>query len=389
MRILRVISSTNPVIGGPIEGIRQITPVLSAMGHATDVVTLDAPCSPWLADAPFTTHAIGPVCGGYCYSPKLVPWLRSNAAMYDFVVVHGLWQYTSYGAWRAMSALKRPYFVYPHGMLDPYFKRAHPFKHLKKCLYWPWAEYRVLRDAAAVCFTCEEERILARQSFGIYRCREAVVSYGTSAPAGAPDALREAFYKTQPSLRGKRFLLFLSRIHPKKGCDLLIEAFARLSAAQPDLTLVMAGPDEVGYQASLMRQATERGVADRIVWPGMLRGDVKWGAFQSAEAFALISHQENFGIAVAEALACGLPVLISNKVNIWREIRQSGAGLVNDDTADGAFQLLSSWASLSTQARKEMGVAARDVFNARFEIRRSAQSLLELAGHVVGTPMAV
>lgn len=111
-------------------------------------------------------------------------------------------------------------------MLDPYFKHRYPAKHLKKWLVWPWSEYRVLRDAEAVLFTSETERQRARESFWLYRARERAVGYGISPPnlhPGQIEAFREAF----SDLRGKRFLLFLGRIHPKKGCDLLIEGFAR------------------------------------------------------------------------------------------------------------------------------------------------------------------
>ena len=113
----------------------------------------------------------------------LLPLLMNlDRAQFDAVIVHGLWQYSSFGVWRALAGTDTPYFVFPHGMLDPWFKRTYPAKHFKKLLYWPWAEYRVLRDAAAVLFTSEEERRLARESFALYRAREVVVNYGTAAP---------------------------------------------------------------------------------------------------------------------------------------------------------------------------------------------------------------
>ena len=260
-------------------------------------------------------------------------------------------------------------------MLDPWFKRTYPLKHLKKCLYWPWAEYRVLRDAQAVLFTCEEEKLLARQSFGLYRASEVVVNFGTAGPVG--DARGAAGGVPRPAIRtlqGKRLLLFLGRLHVKKGCDLLIEAFARVAAADPDLHLVMAGPDQAGWQAELERRAAALGVADRISWTGMLTGDLKWGAFHAAEAFVLPSHQENFGIAVAEALACGLPVLISNKVNIWREIAEDGAGLVAEDTEAGTTGMLQDWLLKSDEERQEMGRNARDSFARRYEFARQPKA---------------
>ena len=101
------------------------------------------------------------------------------------------------------AELATPYFVFPHGMLDPWFKRTYPLKHLKKLLYWPWAEYRVLRDAAAVLFTSEEERRLARESFWPYRCNEVVVNYGTAAPEIDLASAREDFFGSFPQLRGQ------------------------------------------------------------------------------------------------------------------------------------------------------------------------------------------
>ena len=147
-------------------------------------------------------------------------------------------------------------------------------------------------------------------------------------------------------LQNRRFLLFLARIHAKKGCDLLIEAFAKIAPAVPDVDLVIAGPDQGGLQAKLQRQADEAGIADRIHWAGMIDGDVKWGALRICNAFVLPSHSENFGIAVVESLAVGRPVLISNQVNIWPEIEADGAGLVEDDTPEGTERLLRHWFAL-------------------------------------------
>lgn len=377
MRILRVIKSIDRAGGGPIAGIIQSSQVFLEWGHRVEIVCLDPPDSPWLKDFLIPTHALGSAkANKYSYSSKYVPWLRKNAGKYDVVLVHGLWQYSSYGAWIALRKLGIPYFVFTHGMLDPWFKRTYPLKHLKKWLYWPWAEYRVLRDAEAVLFTSEEERILARESFWLYKCNEVVVNYGTAAPTGDPQAQSQSFLNQFPELRHKRLLLFLSRIHVKKGCDLLIEAFAKVVGVDNSLHLVIAGPDQTGWQAELQKQAQKLGIAHKITWTGMLSGDLKWGAFHAAEAFVLPSHQENFGIAVVEALACGIPVLISNKVNIWREIASDGVGLVANDDLDGTVELLQKWLAMSREERKIMQQKAKQCFNQRFEIRQAAQSLI-------------
>lgn len=378
MKLLHVISSVNPLGGGPMEAIRQMGVRLREMGHQSEVVCVDPPDAPHLSSFPLKVHALGPGVAGYQYNVALEPWLSQHAADYDAVIVDGLWQYHSFATWRAMRKLRRPYYVFTHGMLDPWFKHTYPLKHLKKWLYWPWAEYRVLRDAQAVLFTSEEERLLARKSFWLYRVRERVTAYGTSAPPSDGEGLRAKFLAQHPGLAGKRVLLYLSRIHEKKGCDLLVAAFAQLAQAHPDLHLMMAGPDQTGWVAKLQAQAQALGIADRISWPGMLQGDAKWGAYYSADAFVLPSHQENFGIVVAEALGCGLPVLISNKVNIWREIEAAGAGFVAADTLEGTLANLNHWLGLGADEQARMREQALALFADRFHVARMASSIVEL-----------
>jgi glycosyltransferase involved in cell wall biosynthesis len=376
MRLLRSIHTVNPARGGPIESIRQSSAALSRRGHVVEIACLDAPDDPWVREAPVPIHALGPGRGSYGFAPRFSNWIKERRAQFDAVIVHGLWQYSSFGVWRALAGTTTPYFVFPHGMLDPWFKRTYPAKHFKKLLYWPWAEYRVLRDAAAVLFTAEAERRLARDSFALYRCREVVVNYGTAAPS-SPERAQEVFFAAYPQLRDRPFLLFLGRLHEKKGGDLLIKAFIDLRRSNPDLalSLVMAGPcadDE--YLRHLQRLASESG--EWVLFPGMLTGDKKWGALSAAKAFVLPSHQENFGIAVVEALACGTPVLISNKINIWSEIEMDGAGLVENDDLPGTSRLLARWVALDEDTRAAMQGNARTSFANRFEIERATDSLL-------------
>lgn len=375
MRILQSIHSVDPAGGGVAEGVNQLGATLISLGHRVEIASLDSPDSPFLERSPLTVHPLGPGSSGYGYSAKFVPWLRENHLNYDAVIVNGLWQFHSFGIWLALRKTDTPYVVYPHGMLDPWFKKEYPLKHLKKWLYWPWAEYRVLRDAEAVLFTCEEEKLLARQSFWLYESKEVVASLGTSEPSGNPEKDIQVFFQRYPALVGKKLLLFMGRIHPKKGCDLLIEAFIKEMLANPDWHLVMAGPDQVGWQAELEKRAKALGATSRITWAGMLGGSLKWGALRAAEIFVLPSHQENFGIAVAEALAVGVPALISDKVNIWREAIADGAGFVAEDTIEGTRTLLRSYLGLSEQQRAAMRERALTSFRSRFEIQKAAENL--------------
>lgn len=372
---MQSIRSVNPEGGGVIETVKQFTRVCESRGHDVTIVSLDSPDDPWVAACPHSVVALGPARGSYGASPRLVPWLRSHLGDFDAVIINGLWQFSSFGVWKALRGTGRHYFVFPHGMLDPWFKRTYPLKHAKKWLYWPWAEYRVLRDAHAVLFTCEQERDLARQSFWLYSANERVVSLGIAEPPPDVAAQREAFLKRFPLCRDRRLILFLGRIHEKKGCDLLLRAFAHVAASQPALTLVMAGPEQ--QDATEMRSLASRlGIGDRVVWTGMLEGAEKWGALRTSEVFILPSHQENFGIAVVEAMACGVPVLISREVNIWREIVAAGAGFADSDTVEGATRLLERWLLVSPAERADLGRSARNCFIRSFEIGQATENLL-------------
>lgn len=380
MKILHVIPSVNPRGGGPIEGVIQLSLAYNVEHIQVEICSLDAQDAEWVRNCKIKVHALGPVISVYGYTSCLVPWLKAHAHEYDAVVVNGLWQYISFAVWRALAGTATPYYVFTHGMLDPWFKKTYPLKHLKKWLYWPWAEYRVLRDARLVIFTCEEERLLARESFWLYKVNEVVTAYGVSNPPANGDELAARFMVQYSHLQGKRIALYLSRINAKKGCDLLIGAFSKVAQHDDSLHLVIAGPGQTGWVKKLQAQAEKLGVSHRITWPGMLQGDMKWGAFYAAEVFVLPSHQENFGIVVAEALACGKPVLISNKVNIWREIEADGAGLVADDTQAGTNELLQRWLNISSEEFATMKAKSIPCFENRFHVRRAAERLLGIIG---------
>ena len=374
--ILHVIDSLDPVTGGPSEVIRALFE-FAPEGYTGEVVTLDNPVAPFLASSPFKVHALGKGRGPIGYSRQLGPWLEANRDRFDAVMVHGLWRYISFAAWRVCKG-RTPYVVLPHGMLDPYFKRRFPMKHLQKWLYWLLSEYRVLRDAHRVLFTTTEESRLAKQSFWLHRWKPVVIPLGAVGPDKAPEPLAAAFFQRYPALMGRRFLLYLGRIHRKKGCDMLISSFIKSAAKDPMLHLVMAGPDQQEWSSELKEMTSLAGIEDRVHWPGMLRGDIKWGAFFTCEAFILPSHQENFGIAVAEAMACGRPVLLSDKVNIAPEIAQDGAGLMEADTQQGTDRLLERWIALPAEARQAMGEHALLTFQQRYDMRKNAAAILQV-----------
>ncbi|MBB5059031.1 glycosyltransferase involved in cell wall biosynthesis [Granulicella aggregans] len=405
MRILHIIATLAPQAGGPSNSVRRILTAYPGIGSGGEVVTLDDPDEQFLRDISFPVHALGPVSTRFGFSRRLIPWLIANRDRFDGVVVHGLWQYLGYAVRRAING-RKPYLVFTHGMLDPYFRRAHPFKHIKKTLYWLLNEYWVLRNAHRVLFTSEGEAVNAAKSFWPHRWRASVVPYGATAPSGDPAVLVESFLREHPELRKpdgrpRPYLLFLGRIHAKKGCDHLLEAFAKIASRVPDLQLVFAGPDGAaatglskasasnmgtsGLKSALVAEAKRLGLAHRVHWTGMLEGDQKWGAFHGCEAFCLPSHQENFGIAVAEALACGKPVLISDKVDIWKEILHDRAAFVGHDNVAGAVSTLESWISLPASERAAMGARALQCFRSRYDMQANASGIVEAFNQAIAT----
>ena len=376
-----MICSTNPETGGPIEGLLRSSEMLLRDGHEVEVVCLEPEEDVAKRKFPFPVVALGGGIGRYSYNPRLTPWIKENARRFDAVVLHGLWNYSSYGAWRALRNQSTPFYIFSHGMMDPWFRDRYPLKHVAKVVYWWLCEGRVLRDAAAVLFTSEEERVRARRVYFGHSYKEHVVRYGTRGPASDGNSESAAFFSAFPALKERRFLLFLGRVHPKKGCDLLIRAFAKsLHKIAPDMDLVIAGPDQVHWVPALKALAKRLGVDNRVHWPGMLTGALKWGAFHSADALVLPSHQENFGIAVAEAMACSTPALISDKVNIWREVEAANAGFVQADTEEGTLDLILRYSALSAEDRSKMGKAARQGFQKYFDSEAAARDFAQAIG---------
>jgi glycosyltransferase involved in cell wall biosynthesis len=494
MNVLRVTASMDPAMGGPPQGIRNSIAELERLGISNEAVCCDAPDAAWLGKDSFPVHALGPGEYGFAYTPKLGTWLEENLPRFDAVIVHGLWLWPSLCATRAVRALRRRAetgglrsevsetadggdaaatvlrdskqlrcFVMPHGMLDPWFQRdrSRRVKAVRNWFYWWLVERNVVNWADALLFTCEQELELARTTFGGYRPkREINVGYGIAEPPAFEPKMQEAFAARCPDLNGRPYLLFMSRVHPKKGVDLLVRAYARVRSEHEEKTfshgltrinedrserlaadrtegeslvpatpavgsaselshgkalsfpdLVVAGP---GWDSNYGREV--RGLIDEAnrsialtehradAWGDgpqatlntansapihsvdMLSGAAKWGALYGCEAFVLLSHQENFGIAVVEALACGKPVLISDQVNIWREIVEDGAGMVEADTEEGVEKLLRKFLSTqkdevgSASAQSDYGVTRggpRECYLKRFAIGPAAAKLAE------------
>lgn len=398
MRLLHVISGMDPKLGGVSQAVRTMITGLSMQGVDSEVASLDAPGVSWSHTDLFSLHTLGPAKGPWGYGAALVPWLVANLHRFDAVLLHGLWLYHGYGLRKALrlaqvqqTGRSPKVFVMPHGMLDPYFQRAtgRKLKAWRNWAYWQVIEKFVVNEANGLLFTCETERQLAHEPFSPYRPqREIVIGLGVEEPPAYQDAMQVAFLTKCPELQHRPYLLFLSRIHEKKGVDLLVQAYAQLAEQRGESisntkatlelpALVLAGPGlDTPYGQRMRQLATELVGADNVFTPGMLSGDAKWGAFYGCEAFVLPSHQENFGIAIVEALACAKPVLVSNQVNIWQEIAAAAGGLIADDTLAGTQQMLTRWATTSAAEKIAYGQRARKLYEDSFAVVPATNNLL-------------
>lgn len=408
IKILHVLASLDPSHGGVTQAVRTIVHGLADLGVHNEVVCLDAVDSPYLVGDMGVVHPMGPRQGPWAYNPRLIPWLAENLSGFDAVVLHGLWLFPGFALRKALQRVAKrkrfsgslpKVFVMPHGMLDPYFQKApdRRFKAWRNWVFWKIIEKKVVNEADGIFFTCEEERNLAKITFRPYQPKhEIVVGLGVEKPPVFTLSMEAAFLEKCPQLQNRTFLLFLSRIHEKKGVDLLIRSYAtlmaKLSANKSSLAgevlnkntnlckskskedeppvLIIAGPgldSAFGLKVQAL-VADNPSLKGRIHFPGMLSGDEKWGAFYGCEAFVLPSHQENFGIAVVEALACGKPVLISNQINIWRELINANGGLVAPDTEQGTLELLESWNCLPREEKSVMRENALKAYIEHFAI---------------------
>jgi glycosyltransferase involved in cell wall biosynthesis len=375
----------DPKSGGPCQGLRNSIPELKNLGLDSEVVSFDNPSADYLGKDPFKIHALGTSITPWRYNKKLVPWLLENFDRFDSVTVHGLWLYHSQAAIKALLKFKKTNSKFPriyvmtHGMLDPYFQKAEDrkLKAFRNDVYWKIFENNVINNANGMLFTCEEELLLARTSFPNYKPkREINVAYGIQPPPMYTKNMREVLIEKVPQWNKEPFLVFLSRIHPKKGIDLMIKGYLKLEKELGKLPqLIIAGPGlESSYGQEMQNLAKP---SSSILFPGMLSGDAKWGAFYESEAFVLSSHQENFGIAVAEALACTKPVLISNKVNIWREIEKDRGGIVKNDTEEDTYKTLKEWLLLSPEEKTKMSENAYISYKNHFTISQAAKKFKE------------
>ncbi len=289
----------------------------------------------------------------------------------NIVHIHGLWNLHAVVAAGAARWEGIPYVITPHGMLDHWARARSRFK---KQVYGYLFERRNLRRAAAVHFLNSEECAEAR-SYGV-PMNTFVLPNGVFAEhfADLPD--KTTLGKAYPELKDRVIVLFLGRLHPKKGFDLLIPAFAHAITSCPRLHLLVAGPDQGGYRDELEAQIREFGLLSRVTFLGMVSGQHKLEALAAADFFVLPSHQEGDSVAVKEAMACGLPVLITPACH-FPEVQENGAGMVVPPDVQ-AWQKALMGLYINEADRIQMGNKARGLVHTRYTWQKVVRQLLDV-----------
>lgn len=332
MKILHVIPSLSSKRGGPSFAVRYMAQAIAAIGNIVDVIATDddgpehlsVPLEQPIVEYGVTYRYFRRQTRFYTASWPLTRWLAKHIHEYDLVHIHALFSYSTIPAAYYANRDNVPYIIRPLGTLNRWGiqnRRAH-LKQISLRLI----ERPLLRRAAALHFTCEQERQEA--------CEVGIHGPSVILPLGLDLSLYQSlptkgnFLSRYPHLKDKTLILFLSRLDPKKGFDLLLPAFAQVHHEHPDIALIVAGSGETAYVMQLQAQAQALGIEQAIIWVGFVAGEEKLSMLAAADLFVLPSYSENFGIAVVEAMAAGLPVIISDQVGIHHEVSRGNAGLV-------------------------------------------------------------
>lgn len=379
MRVLHVIPSAAAVDGGPNLAVRAMARGLVRQGVDVTVATtnadgarsLDVPLDlPVVDDGVTYRYFSRTVPGSWKFSWPMTRWLWANAGTYDVVHVHALFSYATIPGCRAAAHAPVPYVLRPLGTLSEW-SLAH--RGWKKRPYYALLERSHLELASAIHVTSvAEAEDVARLGYGD---RARVIPLGVDVEGRVRE--RPRVVKRGNPLR----LLFLSRLHEKKNVPLVLRALASVSGASRQIELTIAGGGDSGYRRELEQLVNELGLQTRVRFVGHVDGDAKRRVLLDADCFVLPSANENFGLAVAEALAAGLPVIVTPGVALSLDVSSAGAGLVTEATEE-ALAAAIVWAADHPAALVEMGDRAWQLARRELSWETTCSRLATLYGEL-------
>jgi glycosyltransferase involved in cell wall biosynthesis len=333
VRILHVIPYMHPRAGGPPVVVESFVRETSRLGHLSEIISTPLFCHgderillQRLNELAPTTFLLQSRAFTSLHEPSRHQ-LGERIRIADMVHLHTLWDPINVMVRRECARHRRPYVLMPHGMLDPYSLKV---KRWRKAFYlWAIERRNIMAAQRLIYTTPEEARLAAIKSLSLPN--GVVIPLGGDAPWENAKELASEFLEKFPRARDRRQLLFLGRLHFKKGLDRILIALPSIIRVFPDILLTVIGDGTPEFETTLESAITAQKLEDNVMMTGRLHGAAKWGAYASAELFLLPSRQENFAITVAEAMQMGVPVVISNRVNTWPYVKAAGAGVVLDE----------------------------------------------------------
>lgn len=380
MNILHVIQTLDPAAGGPPVVAARLAAAQAKLGQTVAILAADISAAEKLGDLIDVRIIAAPPVSrlrailGRRVIEQLAPIIRD----FDVLHLHGVWDPLLYAAARVAHAtrLAKPYLVTPHGMLDPWsLAQSRWKKRLALALGWR----RMLDRAAALHLLNADEKALVA-GLGL-RAPGVVIPNGVNLAEFDPPPDPALFRRRLPALGDQPYVLFLGRLHYKKGLDHLAEAFRIVAGQFPDVQLVVAGPDD-GARGDLEVRVAAAGLVNRVHIPGSIYGPEKLSCIAGAACFCLPSRQEGFSVAILEALACGTPVVVSTECH-FPEVAEVGAGEIVPLDTDVLAAALNR--VLADPARRErMGKAGRELVAARFTWPRIAERCIDTYAGLIG-----
>lgn len=385
MKILIVIPAIGTVYGGPSKSVLALAEQLCQLGCHVDLVTtqanginqLNVPLQVWVHESYYRIQYF-PYwdIGDYKLSLPLTNWLFQHVSNYDVVHTNAVFSYPVLPAYWACQIHRIPYIITPHGMLEPW---ALSYKARKKFFYYKLLEKPALQKAAAIQVLATPEAKNIR-SLGI-TTPLALVPNGIDRQPFSPLPDPELFYQNFPDVRQKTLIIFLGRIDPKKGLDLLAAAFARVHAQFPNTHLIVAGPDNIGFLPTVQAYFTQANCLDAVTFTGMLTGAIKYAALAAASIYVAPSYSEGFSLSILEGMAAGLACVITTGCNFPEAAVTQAAYVAHaqvDDLTEGFVHCLSH-----PLEAKAMGDRARQLVFAHYSWEQIAQQMLEVYTAIV------
>jgi len=387
MKILNISAAFPPLYqyGGAVTTSFAMARELADQGHAMFALTTEARylsnqqvpisqdtewdgvpvryCKMWGSGRPF-------------WSPELRHQVRLRVPYYDITLIRSCWTYVGIAAGKECKRVGAPYLAYPEGGLDPWLFR---YSRLKKFLWWRLWERSYFQGAAAIVANTQADRERIA-SMGLTN-RIEVINNGVNLSDFEESVSREELESHWGMLKGKRWLLFIGRLHHKKGLDLLIPSFARVSRQFPDHVLIIAGIDEGGYENTVHQMVKEFGLTGKVIFTGPVYGATKVRLLKEADVFVLTSYSEGQPMAVIEALGCGVPVLITTPCNV-PEVAEAGAGFVVPASIESIVPALTDILR-EDRLREDMGKRARNLVESRFTWEKVARQNLALCQDIL------